>query len=1186
MTAADGLLVGEAVSEVKHRRAGGEGVRRVVRRLLDTLLILAAIVYLTQFLLILAALGRERQPASFVQVAGQALTQSLDYVFRHPQTYLWHKVETGSFNLVLTTFSHSIGLLLLSLAIATVSGWALGLLMALRQRRAGSMFIFTLTVLGTSTPSFLLAMLLWIINIRVHNRFDVPALPPTGFGWDAHLIMPALVLAARPLAQIAQVTYVQVSQALGQDFIRTAHAKGLSARMVRDRHAIPNIIAPVLTTVGTSLRYSLSSLPVVEYFFLWPGVGLLILQAIDADMPTLVTDSIVCLGLFFLVVNLLLDLALPLLDPRLRDTSSNRVGVEGMGLNGLKEGLVGIFNRQRTRGETLPPLPRSTVSRALLEAGEPAATARATWAFKGLASNLPLLIGGALVVGMILVGIFAPRLTAANPYQSHGVMTIDGVIGAPPYPPSDTFPWGTDHIGRDVQALVLYGARQTLLLAFFGMLARLVLGSMLGAVAGWQQGGRFDRLVMGATNVWAAFPTTIFALLLIQGLGIQQGMWVFVVALCVVGWGEVAQTVRQQVIHIKPQLFIEAARSIGARASRTLAQHVMPGLLPMLIVLGVLEMGGILMLLAELGFLNTFLGGGFRVEIGEVGQMQPIVAYFSDIPEWGAMLANVRQWWRSYPWMAWYPGAAFFLAILSFNLFGEGLRRFFERSRINLGRLFGRYALPGAVAATLLLVWLLRSATPLADYQGYAESFDAQHVLHDVETLASAEYGGRETGTPGAEQTVRFIAERMAEIGLFPAGDSTPTKDQNPFIQTQIVERPRLTGVPQLTIEGDPGEALIYREDFVERPVSMQERAQGVVVGVALGPEPSGRLTDPYGLGRQDLLDKVLIVPEENLARLKTSVPSAILVITQDSLMLERRFLFPGAFGRGKTPPQMYISPETSDRLLQTTGTSLAEFENAAAQLGPGEAVVTGDGVSVTLEIPLSAPDGGETPTVEYYNIIGFIPGSGAEMQTETGASMDSQVIVVSAYYDGLGIGPDGTFYPGANDNASGIATLLELARLMKESPYQPKRTIVFVAWAGGERNEALSVTSIMSAKVGFSGLNVETVMELSGVGAGDGKAVAFGEGSSYRLVQLYQKAAARLGVETTTRGRGPHYAMPDTMAFGGRDALSLHVSWDGSDRTAHTPDDAIAAIDIEKLRQIGQSAMLTLSVLSREPTY
>jgi hypothetical protein len=711
---------------------------------------------------------------------------------------------------------------------------------------------------------------------------------------------------------------------------------------------------------------------------------------------------------------------------------------------------------------------------------------------------------------------------------------------------------------------------------------------MLGAVAGWWKGGRFDRLVVGAANVWAAFPTTIFALLLIEGLGIQQGMWVFVVTLCIVGWGEVAQVVRQQVINIKPQLFIEAARSIGARASRILAQHTMPSLLPLLIVLGVLEMGGILMLLAELGFLNIFLGGGFRVEIGEAGRMVPVIAYFSDIPEWGAMLANVRNWWRSYPWMAWYAGLAFFLAILGFNLLGEGLRRFFERSRINLGRLFSRYALPGAIGAAVLLIWLLRSTTPLAEYQAYAREFNARNSMMDVEALASPAYGGRETGTDGAAEAAQYIAGRMEEIGLLPGGDLTPTKERNTYIQTLVVDRPRLTGMPRLAIDDGQGVEPVYRQDFVERPASPVGDAQGVVVGVALGPEPAELPRDPYGLGRQDLLDKVLIVPEESLPRLKTSVPSAILVIAEDPVSLERRTLFASSFARWEMPPQMYVSQELADRLLRSAGTSLEAFEGAAAELGPGEATVTGDGAPVSLEIPLSAQqdDNEERAGGEYHNVIGYIPGVGSEMSADTGRGMDSQVIMVSAYYDGLGVGPDGTFYPGANDNASGVGALLELARLMVESPYQPNRTIVFVAWAGGERGEGLSVTNIMNAKIGFSSLNVETVMELSGVGAGDGSAVALGEGSSYRLTKLFQQAAARLGVDTTTRGRGPHYGIPTATAFGGRDALSLYVSWDGSDRTAHTPEDTIETIDPEKLRQVGQSAMLTLSVLGREANY
>ncbi len=114
----------------------------------------------------------------------------------------------------------------------------------------------------------------------------------------------------------------------------------------------------------------------------------------------------------------------------------------------------------------------------------------------------------------------------------------------------------------------------------------------------------------------------------------------------------------------------------------------------------------------------------------------------------------------------------------------------------------------------------------------------------------------------------------------------------------------------------------------------------------------------------------------------------------------------------------------------------------------------------------------------------------------------------------------------------------------------------------------------------------METVIELSGVGAGTGKGIALGQGSSYRLVQLFQKAAGRLGVSTTTRGRGPHYGIYTKPGYGGRSALAVYVSWDGSDRTAYTPKDASEAIGPDKLEQVGQTTLLALTVLSRELDY
>jgi len=220
------------------------------------------------------------------------------------------------------------------------------------------------------------------------------------------------------------------------------------------------------------------------------------------------------------------------------------------------------------------------------------------------------------------------------------------------------------------------------------------------------------------------------------------------------------------------------------------------------------------------------------------------------------------------------------------------------------------------------------------------------------------------------------------------------------------------------------------------------------------------------------------------------------------------------------------------------------------------------------------------------FNVIGFIPGTGSFTASRQGAGMDSQAIIVSAYYDGLGVGPAGTLYPGANDNASGVAAMLEMARLLNHSPYQPKRTVVFIAWAGGERGEGLSLENVMGARPGFSLFTPEAVLELSGLGAGSGESIALGDGSSFRLVRLYQDAAGRAGASTTTRGRGPHYRLYAPPGFGGRSALSLYVSWDGSDRTAHTPADDVEAIDPDKLERVGQSTLLTLLVLSREVNY
>jgi ABC-type dipeptide/oligopeptide/nickel transport system permease subunit len=730
-----------------------------------------------------------------------------------------------------------------------------------------------------------------------------------------------------------------------------------------------------------------------------------------------------------------------------------------------------------------------------------------------------------------------------------------------------------------MRALVLSGARRTLSLAFFGMLARLVLGTFLGLLAGWQRGGWFDRLVTGAMGVWAAFPLTLFAMIVIQALGIQQGMWVFVVAISIVGWGEVAQFVRGQVLGLKPQPFIESARAVGARSDQILGRHVLPNLVNALIVLAALEMAGVLMLLAELGFLNIFMGGGFRAMIGEAGRMQPVIAFYSDVPEWAALIANVRQYWRTYPWMALYPGLAVFISIMGFNLLGEGLRRFLEDSQANLSRLFNRYTLIAALSVGGIAAAVLQSAGPMSLYRPEALKFDEQRVMQDIRMLSAAETQGRETGTAGAELAAMYIAQRMAEIGIFPAGRHSD------YYQRGVQPRLHLLEQPTLTVQAGPGtpaKEYVYRTDFAEvaRRYLARGTAEAPVMGAAFGPTVDTSSTATAGFSNSAAMDHAIIIRAGDLSKISTGQISAVLVVADgEEFRLERRDVYPYASLRSEDlRPLLVVTPDVADQLLRTAGSSLEELDAERERLGPGEFTLTGSGATVGISVePELAED---YLHEEYINVLGVIPGQGHMMGTE------DQVIVVGAYYDGLGVDPLGTTYPGANDNASGVALMLELARLLKETTYQPEKTIVFAAWAGGERQEGLSVVSIMNARPGAQDLTVETVIELSGVGYGTGSAIAIGEESSYRLVNLFQEAASRYDLATTTRGRGPHYDMPALAVFGGREATTLALSWEGSDDLAHTTKDIPEIIVPEHLRDVGRTTLLTLLMLAREADY
>ncbi|MGD9092299.1 MAG: ABC transporter permease [Anaerolineales bacterium] len=219
-------------------------------------------------------------------------------------------------------YVNSMGLLLVAILCAIVVGISAGVFAAMTKHKSIILPLLMLTILGISTPSFFAGLLLRQGEIYYLRAFGHPLVSIAGFGWDyKHMLLPALVLMAYPVAYLTRATFLAFDRVMEEDFVRTAYSKGLTHTRTVNIHASKNIAIPILTAIGVSLRYSLSTLPIVEFFFLWPGMGLLMLEAIDKRQTDLVVSLALALGLTFLIINLTLDILYRFIDPRVREQS-------------------------------------------------------------------------------------------------------------------------------------------------------------------------------------------------------------------------------------------------------------------------------------------------------------------------------------------------------------------------------------------------------------------------------------------------------------------------------------------------------------------------------------------------------------------------------------------------------------------------------------------------------------------------------------------------------------------------------------------------------------------------------------------------------------------------------------------------------------------------------------------------
>lgn len=238
-------------------------------------------------------------------------------------SYLWNAVQ-GDFGrsyetkrpvteIVREGFPNTAVLALAAILLASAAGVSLGVVAAARQDTAVDRAAMFLAIAGASIPAFVLAPIL-IVLFALKLRW----LPVSGWAGPENLVLPAVVLAARPAALVARLTRAQMAEVLRQDYIRTALAKGLSWAAVVRKHALRNALLPVLTVVGSSFGYLLSGSFVVETIFSVPGLGWYSIQSITRRDYPVIQATTLLMAVGFVLVNIVVDLLYGLLDPRVR----------------------------------------------------------------------------------------------------------------------------------------------------------------------------------------------------------------------------------------------------------------------------------------------------------------------------------------------------------------------------------------------------------------------------------------------------------------------------------------------------------------------------------------------------------------------------------------------------------------------------------------------------------------------------------------------------------------------------------------------------------------------------------------------------------------------------------------------------------------------------------------------------
>ncbi|MFB5088517.1 ABC transporter permease [Psychrobacillus sp. PGGUH221] len=265
-------------------------------------------------------------------------------------------------------------------------------------------------------------------------------------------------------------------------------------------------------------------------------------------------------------------------------------------------------------------------------------------AWRSFSKNKVALVGAVIVLFFVFLAVFGPWLAPQGineqSIKDHRLL-----------PPSSEFWFGTDDFGRDIFSRIIHGARISLGVGFFSVIGSVVIGSILGIIAGYY-GKWVDMIISRVFDVMLAFPSILLAIAVVSVLG--PSLRNALIAIAIINIPNFGRLIRSKVLSIKEEEYITSAKAIGMKDIRILFSHILPNSLAPVIVAGTLAIASAIIEAAALGFLG-------------LGAQAPA-------PEWGKMLADARMFLRNAPWTMIFPGLAIMLTVLGFNLMGDGLR--------------------------------------------------------------------------------------------------------------------------------------------------------------------------------------------------------------------------------------------------------------------------------------------------------------------------------------------------------------------------------------------------------------------------------------------------------------------------------------------------------------------------------